>query len=95
MPDTINPATLATNALLIYDGACNPRALARELVKAIDYAYDQEGSSGAASQHAAPARLILAQLTFLMATSFDAIGGYTSRCGDVQADIDRCKALAN
>lgn len=65
----------AKDALEIVEGACNPRAIARALVKAIDAGCEQGKGSTPRGEHFAPARLMLTQLTYLMGTSFDSLGG--------------------
>lgn len=62
-----SPKQAAQAALDIWNGgACNPRAVARALVKAIDCSRE--------SGDKAPALLIMAQLAFLMGASFDSMG---------------------
>ncbi len=83
----------ANDAISIWDGgACNPRGIARALVAALDDICEG-GTDLAHSADAAPARVILAQLTHLMRCKLDGIGGVDSDHGDVFADIERCKTV--
>lgn len=69
----------AANAREIWSGgACNPRAVARELVKAVDAACEVSGSSLPSENGAAewaPARVILAHLCYLLKCAPDGMGG--------------------
>lgn len=89
-------AKVAKKALDIYEGgACNERALARALVEAIDAANgaDRYGMEWA------PARLILAQLSHLMAHfATDGHGAYQLAGkpefpGQQDRDFDHLKAM--
>ena len=55
----------ARDALAIQDGACNPRAMARSLVRMIDAACDEGNGHPAAGQCPA-VRLTLHQLLFIL-----------------------------
>lgn len=71
-------ARACENADLIWSGACNPKGIARALVDAIDTACEIHQGNGnwtGTEPELAPAQLILAQLSFLLKTSFDAFGG--------------------
>lgn len=63
---TVSDAVKASNrdAVEIQQGACNPRALARALVKAVDAACDTGGSAKAGESPAV--RLIVHQLLFIL-----------------------------
>lgn len=79
----------ARDALLILDpGACNPRGVARSLVEVIDVGMEAANGTGIRSHEAlAPARLVLAQLTFLVGFG---IGDYPK----YEEDESICKRLA-
>ena len=85
---------LHARAIDIWEGgACNPRALARELVRSIDH-FSENGSDGVSTAEAAPIRVVLAHLCFLLGTSFDSIGGCESSHGDIDKDVERCRQFA-
>jgi hypothetical protein len=57
--------SVAKNTLFIQEGACNPRAMARELVRAIDEACDNGGGHPGTGK-SPEVRLILHQLFFVV-----------------------------
>lgn len=62
-----NPAgTRFKDALIVQDGACNPRAIARALLRAIEEVAVQLGGDTAAVREDAAVRLIAHQLAFLL-----------------------------
>ena len=71
-------------------GACNPRAIARAIVRAVDAICEAGGSDAIKGADAAPVRLMLGQLTYLMRTSFDGFGDCKSSHGDAGDDLKRC-----
>lgn len=90
-------ARVCENADLIWSGACNPRGIARALVEAIDVACEIHQGNGnwtGTEPELAPAQLILAQLSFLLKTSFDACGGALAFPKDLDGDWTETKMLA-
>lgn len=79
---------IAKDAEVIYEGACNPRGIARALVEACDFAADNGDGSDAKRKLYAPARLILRQLNYLMGLS---IGDG----GNVEEDIKLVAMMKN
>lgn len=71
--------SVARNVLFIQEGACNPRAMARELVKAIDEACDQGGAPEAGKRP--EVRLILHQLLFILYGTDVSLHDYKPNCG--------------
>lgn len=72
-------------------GACNPRAMARALVRSLDAGQEAGNLRGEAG---APARIILAQLCFILACSPNSLGDVESDNGDSSADLATCERLA-
>jgi hypothetical protein len=70
----------AADACVIWSGASNPRGVARALVAAIDAACDLRSGGDCAPDELAlaPARVILAQLCFLLNVAPDGTGGYAA-----------------
>ena len=74
-------------------GACNPRAIARAIVRAVDAICETGGSDAIKGADAAPVRLMLAHFAALMQTGFDGFGDCKSEHGDSSADLARCAAI--
>ena len=74
-------------------GASNPRGVARALVAALDAAVDCSGSDLRGRDAGAPARLLMAQLAFLLGASLDGLGGVESDCGSAGDDESTCERM--
>lgn len=88
---TQDTRNLAKNAKLIYEGACNPRALSRELVKATDFLANlPKGTDREVTE--ASIRLVHAQLGHLFGVGF---GDYAENSPhNANSDYDLVKKVA-
>lgn len=83
---------IAREARGIFAGACNPRAVARALVRAIDFATEHLGTPGARSCYAAAARLEMAHLCHLLGMHDVGAGDYKGPDGATAwTDSDACE----
>jgi hypothetical protein len=80
-------AALARDALYIWEGACNPRALGRVLVDMIDW-YSETGGGSDGPRGKAPIALVQGQLLFLLD-----MGSGEVPSGDMWALVQQCRAI--